>query len=111
MTRIEFSEKNEKIVGFCIKGHTQTASYGNDIVCASISATSLMTLNGLLEVLMLSELKYEIKDGFMSCDLFELNSNDIDKAQILLKSLEIILEQIAKENPKNVQFRIRRYEK
>lgn len=109
MTKIEFSENAEKIVSFLIKGHTSANTYGNDIVCASISSTSLMTLNALIEILKVKNLKYEIRDGYMLCDLSNLNTEDLNKSQDFLKSLRLLLEQIAKDYPKNVQFKTRRY--
>ena len=111
MTKIEFSEKEDKILSFLIKGHTQNNTYGNDIVCASISATSQMTLNGIIEVLNVKKLNYEIKDGYMLCDLSDCSFEEIEKSQSMLISLKLILEEIARNYPKNVQFRIRRYGK
>lgn len=111
MTKIEFSVNKEKIVGFLIKGHSEAGIYGEDIVCASISSTTLMTINALIEILKVKELKYEIKDGYVLCDLRNLNEDDFKKSQDFLKSLKTFLNQISKDYPKNVQFRIRRYEK
>lgn len=110
MTKIEFSERENKIVGFLIKGHANSGLYGKDIVCSSISATTLMTLNGLVEVLKL-DIDYDIKEGYVKCNISNLLENDINKAQNLLVSFKLILEQISRDYPKNVQFRIRRYEK
>ncbi|WP_064613548.1 ribosomal-processing cysteine protease Prp [Streptobacillus moniliformis] len=111
MTYIEFSEKEDKIVSYLIKGHTEAYNYGEDIVCASISATSIMTLNGLIEVLKIKKLNYEMRDGYIFCDLRNVDEDDLAKSQSLIKSLAIMLESIAKDYPKNVQFRTRRYEK
>ncbi|WP_064615363.1 ribosomal-processing cysteine protease Prp [Streptobacillus moniliformis] len=111
MTYIEFSEKEDKIVSYLIKGHTGAYNYGEDIVCASISATSIMTLNGLIEVLKIKKLNYEMRDGYIFCDLRNVDEDDLEKSQSLIKSLAIMLESIAKDYPKNVQFRTRRYEK
>ncbi|WP_156298908.1 ribosomal-processing cysteine protease Prp [Streptobacillus canis] len=111
MTNVEFSEKEDKIVSFLIKGHTEAYNYGEDIVCASISATSIMTLNGLIEVLKVKKLNYEMKDGYIFCDLRNVDAEDLNKSQSLLKSLAIMLKQISKDYPKNVQFRARRYGK
>ncbi|ACZ00978.1 ribosomal-processing cysteine protease Prp [Streptobacillus moniliformis] len=111
MTYIEFSEKEDKIVSYLIKGHTEAYNYGEDIVCASISATSIMTLNGLIEVLKIKKLNYEMRDGYIFCDLRNVDEEDLEKSQSLIKSLAIMLESIAKDYPKNVQFRTRRYEK
>ena len=105
MTKIEFSEIDEKIVKFLIKGHTNSSEYGTDIVCASISSTSIMTLNALIEVLGVKDIEYEMKDGYMLCDLAKISEED------LIKSFKLFSQQVAKDYPKNVQFKVWRYGK
>lgn len=111
MTLIEFSESNNNVVTFKINGHTETDIFGKDIVCASISATVLMVINGLVEIKKVKELNYKIEEGYVLCDLTNVSNEDILKSQDLLKSLKLFLKQISKDYPKNVKFRIRRYEK
>ena len=111
MTKIEFSEINEKIVKFLIKGHTNNSEYGTDIVCASISATSIMTLNALIEILDVKDMEYEMKDGYMLCDLSNSSDEDLVKSQDFLKSFKLFSEQIADDYPKNVKFKVWRYGK
>lgn len=49
MTEIKFVYDNNVISGFEIKGHSGFNPGGPDILCASISATSQMTTNGILD--------------------------------------------------------------
>lgn len=109
MTEIKFYEENHKILGFSINGHTKFGRFGEDIVCASISATTLMTINALLEVLKIKELQYSIKSGCVSVDLRNLGEKNDTYVQNFLLALKSILKQIAKEYPKKVKFEIRRY--
>lgn len=111
MTKIEFSEIDEKIVKFLIKGHTNSSEYGTDIVCASISSTSIMTLNALIEVLGVKDIEYEMKDGYMLCNLAKISKEDLIKSQDFLNSFKLFSKQVAKDYPKNVQFKVWRYGK
>lgn len=110
MTKIKFYENEDKILGFSIIGHTNFGQYGSDIVCASISATTTMSVNALLEILKVQNLKYDIKEGYMSIDLRNLNLNDLIKSQNFLLSLKLFLLELSKEYPKNVKFETGRYE-
>lgn len=110
MTKIKFYENEDKILGFSINGHTNFGQYGYDIVCASISATTTMTVNALLEILKVQNLKYDIKDGYMNVNLEKLSSIDLEKSQDFLKSLRSFLLELSKEYPKNLKFETGRYE-
>ena len=37
MTRVEFFDRDDKISGFCVSGHSGYAEAGADIVCAAVS--------------------------------------------------------------------------
>ena len=58
-------------------------------------------------------LKDELKKETSVVDNIKLDSTweEIEKSQSMLISLKLILEEIARNYPKNVQFRIRRYGK
>lgn len=106
MINIVFVKKNSQIVEFDVKGHSNFSDYGTDIVCASVSSTVLMTINGMCELLKV-DVKYTIEDGNVSVSLMKLNDDLIDKCQILLESLLIFLKEVADKYPKNVKFKIR----
>lgn len=64
-----------------------------DMVCNSVSVLGQSMIIGLDEVLKLN-ITYEIGDGHLLIDLKELGRDEIDKAQILLKTFDKSLESI-----------------
>ena len=50
MIRININYQNNYIKKITLKGHANYADYGNDIVCAAVSATYLCTINGILSI-------------------------------------------------------------
>ena len=50
MIRININYRDNYIKQITLKGHANYDSYGNDIVCAAVSATYLCTINGILSI-------------------------------------------------------------
>ena len=50
MIRISINYQDNYIKQITLKGHANYDKYGNDIVCAAVSATYLCTINGLLSL-------------------------------------------------------------
>ena len=50
MIRININYQDNYIKQITLKGHANYADYGNDIVCAAVSATYLCTINGILYI-------------------------------------------------------------
>ena len=105
MIKIKFIKKNNNFLSFEISGHANNGKYGEDIVCAAVSATSTMVLNGLIEVMSL-KFHYDYRDGYVNCDLSKLDiqklndinlQNTLGMLYIFLKELEIIY-------PNNIKF-------
>jgi hypothetical protein len=103
MTKITIFKKNGKIWQYQIKGHSGYASEGSDIVCAGVSTAAQMALVGLKEVLK-TGVDVAISDGFMQVEIFDLEN---ESAQVLLKSMESTLSDIAKNYAKNVRMEVR----
>lgn len=97
MTRCEFFLKEGIFESFKITGHVGLDVKGKDIVCAAISALSQSTLIGLKEVMKI-DLDYELKEGFVRCDLRDKN----ECAQMMVKTLYETLVQLSKQYPRNV---------
>lgn len=51
MTKIKFIKKNNNYVALQVSGHTGYAEYGNDILCASVSAIVQAGAMGITQVL------------------------------------------------------------
>ncbi len=91
MTLAEFYVREGKIISFRVKGHSGYSEAGKDIVCASVSSTVWMTINGIDNVLGI-KCEYYQRDDEICCSIFE---KDIDDAQALLQSLKQFLENLS----------------
>ena len=87
-----------KIVQFTVEGHSGFADAGEDIVCASVSSTVWMTVNGI-ESQNLAELKYEENDGYVNCHI-SLNRNA--SADAMLESLVSFMDELSKQYKKYI---------
>ena len=74
-----------------VDGHSGFANSGEDIVCAAVSSTVWMTINGI-EAQNLARLSYEERDGFVDCIVEEKFS---DGADILLNSLVMFIAELS----------------
>lgn len=106
MTKITIFKKDDIIWSYQVKGHSGFAEEGRDIVCSAVSTATQMTLVGLKEVL---KLKVEsiIADGFLQVRLLDGDENNKD-AQILLNTMFLTLQDIAKNYAKNVKMEVRK---
>lgn len=106
MTKITIFKKDDIIWSYQVKGHSGFAEEGKDIVCSAVSTATQMTLVGLKEVL---KLKVEsiIEDGFLQVRLLDEDENNRD-AQILLNTMFLTLQDIAKNYAKNVKMEVRK---
>ncbi len=50
MVKVNYFVKNNKIEKIILKGHSNFDDYGKDIVCASISAIVITTVNACLKI-------------------------------------------------------------
>ncbi len=87
MTKAEFYLVGEKISGFKVCGHSGYAVEGEDIVCASVSSTVWMTVNGLENVVG-AKVTYNVADADVT---LKVENESIDEAQDLLRSFKEFL--------------------
>ncbi|MBQ2942087.1 MAG: ribosomal-processing cysteine protease Prp [Clostridia bacterium] len=87
MTKAEFYLIGEKISGFKVYGHSGYAEEGEDIVCASVSSTVWMTVNGLENVVG-AKVTYNVTDANVT---LKVESESMDEAQDLLRSFKEFL--------------------
>ena len=106
MTKITIFKKDDIIWSYQVKGHSGFAEEGKDIVCSAVSTATQMTLVGLKEVL---KLKVEsiLEDGFLKVRILDGDENNKD-AQILLNTMFLTLQDIAKNYAKNVKMEVRK---
>lgn len=99
MIEIKIVSKNSNIISFKISNHALTnreaimAGDAYDMVCNSVSVLSQSVIIGLDEVLKLN-VNYEIKDGYLALDLKGFEMDEIEQAQVILKTFEKSLESV-----------------
>lgn len=64
MIYAEFFTDSGLTVGFSIRGHSDSGSAGNDIVCAAVSSAAYLTANTITDVIGVNA-AVSVKDGFM----------------------------------------------
>lgn len=107
MTEIKIIKKNNLIVGFVLTGHTEKDFYGQDVLCAGLSAISQSTCLGILKILNVPA-KYEKneKKGFLKLDLTECDEKQIEKSQVLLETMLESIKDISIGNEKYMKVEV-----
>ena len=99
MIEIRIKSKKNNILSFKINNHALIgreailAGDAYDMVCNSVSVLSQSVVIGLDEVLKLN-VNYEIKDGYLAIDLNGFTPEEIEQAQVLLKTFEKSIESV-----------------
>lgn len=99
MIKVKILEDNDLKLGFKISGHALSSAERKksgdayDLICNSISVLSQSVIIGIVEVLGI-DVKYEITDGFLHINLSNIEIQDIEKCQVLLKTFEKSLESL-----------------
>jgi len=96
--RIERSKATGAILSFRVKGHAGYANPGEDIVCASVSAITVGTVNSI-EKLTGVVADTRINKGFLNAryapELFGADHPEGARVQLLLESMVVMLQEIA----------------
>ena len=95
-----FTNTDEMITGYCVKGHSGTAKRGQDIVCAGVSALAQSALLGIMEHLHRT-VDYDIASGNLKMRLMEPPD---DCTEAILRSMYIGLAEIEKLSPKGIRI-------
>lgn len=104
MTKIRFLYNDKNIVGFVCKGHAGYAQEGQDIVCSSISSLTGACFLGLKKILKLDlETEIDEKSGYFFLEL-KNGAEKNEKAQLLLKTLMMSLEDVSKGYEKFIKI-------
>lgn len=107
MIRARFFTKEKDVMGFIIRGHAGVASYGEDIVCAAVSALAQNTVQSLVVIGGLTkELQLMMTEGYLFCGIRPQYA-DMRKDPViqgLLKSLRLGISDIAGGYPMRVQY-------
>lgn len=100
MIKIEILYHNNDIASIEVKGHANAGAYGQDIVCAGVSA---VVLGGLANIVNEENYRYDIDEekGYIHLDVVGKNS---DHDKVVLETVVTGLKKIQDEYPKNVQI-------
>ena len=99
MIRINIIKKDNVIESITFKGHANYDDYGQDIVCAAVSATYLCTVNGILN------LNKDSIDVISNKDLQKIIVLKKDNVTIsLLENMINCLESLQEQYPKNINL-------
>ena len=90
---IVWADDQGRIREFKLSGHAGFAEEGQDIVCAGVSALSIAAINGLEHFLSVVP-KVQDADGYLSCQLSGIQEQELEKAQWILQTMALGIEQI-----------------
>lgn len=97
MIQIKIVRKKESITGFLVEGHAQFAPYGQDIVCAAVSALTISTVNSIHSLTQAPH-HYRNEDNLLELNILEPTA----ESDLLTESLFLSLKIVEKEYPDNV---------
>lgn len=99
MITINFTRKSSMLVSFHVDGHAEyfdaeeKVNIYDDVVCGCVSNLAQVTILGALEVLKLKA-TYIAEEGNIGLDLSNLSDIEIDKAQVLLETMLLGLQNL-----------------
>ena len=97
MTKIKFIKKNNNYVALQVSGHTGYAEYGNDILCASISAIVQAGAMGITQVLGVdASIERNDEKGLFVIQLPEdISAGKLKESNIIFETMYISLADLA----------------
>ena len=107
MVRVTVLREQGTPVGFELNGHANEGAYGEDIVCAGISAITETALLGITDVLQL-DAAYTHESGYARCELSrETSLEDREKAAIVFDTMIAGLTSLQQAYPQSLKFSYR----
>lgn len=100
MIRININYQDNYIKEITIKGHANYSDYGNDIVCAAVSATYLCTINGILSIKEESIEVFSKNDTHTLC--IKIKDDTVNK---LLQNMIRCLKSLEEKYPNNIKIK------
>ena len=90
---IFYLNQDAKYIGFDIKGHAGYAESGKDIICAAVSTLAITIVNSIETN---TDVQFEEDMDENGSISFKITSNYDDKAQLLLSTLALGLDDLSK---------------
>ena len=100
MIRVTFHKKDHELVSFEMTGHAGFGEYGEDIVCAGVSALAITTVNSIEKLGGYQPIVDvdEVEGGYLYLEVVrDVTKVQAQTTQILLNSLLLGLEDIQSE--------------
>ena len=101
MIDVVFSYRGGAPVGFKVSGHSRLSAEGSDIVCAAVSAMTMLAVNTLESRLSNGKSSVDRSDNAVT---YEADFSD-GFSEALLETLRGELEQIQNDYPANIRVR------
>ena len=93
------------VVGFTVSGHANRGAYGEDLVCAAVSAVVQTAILGIREVLNISA-GVSIQEGQTFCILEQgVTPKATERAAIVFDTMLLGLKSIQASYPRTLKFR------
>ena len=105
MITVTAIRENGAVVGFTVSGHANMGEYGEDLVCAAVSAVVQTAILGITEVCRI-QAGVSIEDGQTSCILEkDVTGDAMERASIVFETMLCGLRSIQSSYPKTLKFR------
>ena len=105
MITVTVTRENGEPVGFRVSGHANMGEYGEDLVCAAVSAIVQTAILGITEVCNISA-GVSIEEGETTCILSkDADPDEIQNAGIVINTMIAGLRSIQASYPKTLKFR------
>lgn len=111
-----FEDDHGRIIGFEAKGHAMGRNRQSeyDLICCAISILTLNIVNGITDYLKIQPQELGVDDGWLKIvlakDLFNTaDGGTVAQVDALFGSMLISLRELAKDHPKYLQLKKRRW--
>ena len=105
MITVTVTRENGEPVGFRVSGHANMGEYGEDLVCAAVSAIVQTAILGITEVCHI-QAGVSVEEGNTTCILSkDASSDEIRRAGIVFDTMIAGLRSIRQAYPKTLKFR------
>ena len=109
MIKVEFlRDQSGRIQTVEFEGHANAAPYGSDIVCASVSALAISTINGIDALAGITpQVQVNEEDGgYLKCQIdSQMTQEQMNISQILLENLYIAINTMQEEYDDYIQVK------
>lgn len=102
MTKIFFTRKDGRMIGFRLSGHAGCAIAGEDIVCSALSTASQMAVVAITEVAG-QKADVQIRDGFLSLQMHQ----PTHESDLIIDSLYRTLSSIQQSYKKYIKLEVK----